>query len=162
MSCFFGCIPNPCSLYSALLLTRARTVLGEKKVLYRTEKCSSAVPIGHYFWFQVEPFLVPGRTLSTEGFYIAPKRVLPGTKGVLHGTRNGSPMGTAEEPFWNPFFLRVQGGNVASLDPTECSLPPQSCPLPASTRLCVGTRAGLQGDIEVPPQFDPFIRVLTR
>jgi hypothetical protein len=55
------------------------------------------------------PFRIPVRTLlnSTEGstwnpkeFYLEPKRVQPGTK-------KGSPMGTAEEPIWNPFFVRV-------------------------------------------------------
>jgi hypothetical protein len=59
-------------------------------------KGSLAVPIEEPF---EEPFLVAGRTLSTEGsiwkpkrFYLEPKRVLPGTKIA-------SPMGTAKGPF---------------------------------------------------------------
>ena len=52
-------------------------------LLSRIKKCSSAVPIGEPFkeslWFQVEPFWVPCRTLSTwnpKEFYLKPKMVL--------------------------------------------------------------------------------------
>jgi hypothetical protein len=66
------------------------------------------------FWFQVEPFGVPCRTLSTE-VYMEPKMILSGTKkGFLPGTKKdftkGSPIGTAEEPFYVldiTFFMRV-------------------------------------------------------
>jgi hypothetical protein len=65
------------------------TIHSEKKVLSRTNKGYSAVPIGEPF---EEPFLVSSRTSLGS----VPDRVLPGTK-------NGSPMGTAKEPVWNPF-----------------------------------------------------------
>ena len=38
-----------------------------------------------------------GFYMSPNMFYLEPKRVVPGAK-------KGSPMGTAEEPYWNPFF----------------------------------------------------------
>ena len=69
------------------------TIHSEKKVLSRTNKGYSAVPIGDPF---EEPFLVSSRTSLGS----VPDWVLPGTK-------NGSPMGTAEEPFWNPFSRSV-------------------------------------------------------
>jgi hypothetical protein len=59
------------------------------------------------FWFQVKPFLVPGRTIMGsmlwKGFYMEPQTVLLGTKRVLSGTNKGSSkgsrVGTAKEPF---------------------------------------------------------------
>ena len=41
-----------------------------------------------------------GSTWNPKEFYLEPK-------WVLLETKNDSPMGTSEEPFWNPFFLRV-------------------------------------------------------
>ena len=56
-----------------------------------------------------------------KGFYIAPKRVLPGTKSILHGTSKGSskfsPMGTAEEAFQvldSTFFSKSVVHNIIS------------------------------------------------
>ena len=53
-------------------------------------------PLKNPFWFQVESYLVPGRTLSPECFYMEPKIALPGTK-------KGSPVGIAKDPFGTLF-----------------------------------------------------------
>jgi hypothetical protein len=68
------------------------------------QNIKSLFPIGGPF---EEPFLVPGRTLS--GYMLNPfhSRFYLEPKGVLPGTKNGSPMGTAKEPFWTHIFLRV-------------------------------------------------------
>jgi hypothetical protein len=48
-------------------------------------------------------------TWNLKGFYLKPKSVLP------PGTKKGFPMGTAEEPFWNPFFCVCSSNTVPSL-----------------------------------------------
>ena len=82
------------------------------------KKGSKRFPIREPFWFQVELFLVPYRTLSGKGSTWNSKGFfLPGTKRVLPWTKKGpsksAPMGTAEEPCWvlhSTFFSKsVQG-----------------------------------------------------
>ena len=83
-------------------LIQTQTTHLDKTVLSRTLNGPLAVPIGEPY---EEHFLVAGRrTLLVLGRTLFWFNVEICLHRVLHGTQKGSLMGTAEEPFWNPFF----------------------------------------------------------
>ena len=61
------------------------------------QRGSLPVPIG-------EPFLVPGSILLVPCSTLLGSIKNPLHRGFYMETKKGSPVGTAEEPFWNPFF----------------------------------------------------------
>jgi hypothetical protein len=73
---------------------KKRCYLEPKRVLQLSPQEN---PLKNHFRFHVKPF--PHRFLhgTQKGFFLETNR-------VLHGNKIGYPMGTAEEPFWNPFF----------------------------------------------------------